>query len=97
MNKSSQVTLWVDPATHQIVKYTFDNVGFEFLPVQWLVHISDFRATMTVAQPFPDVWLPATLEMNLAMIAAVGQVDMHYNLEYHDYRVPNVTSKVGIK
>jgi hypothetical protein len=35
--------------------------------------------------------------MNLAMIAAVGQVDMHYNLEYHDYRVPSVTSKVGVK
>ena len=97
MNKVALVTLWVEPKAHQIVKYTFDNVGFDFLPVQWLVHISDFKATMTVAQPFPDVWLPTTLEMNLAMIAAVGQVDMHYNLEYHDYRVPNVTSKVGIK
>ena len=97
MNKVALVTLWVEPKAHQIVKYTFDNVGFDFLPVQWLVHISDFRATMTVAQPFPDVWLPTTLEMNLAMIAAVGQVDMHYTLEYHDYRVPSVTSKVGIK
>jgi hypothetical protein len=97
MNKVALVTLWVEPKAHQIVKYTFDNVGFDFLPVQWLVHISDFTATMTVAQPFPDVWLPTTLEMNLAMIAAVGQVDMHYTLEYHDYRVPSVTSKVGIK
>lgn len=97
MNKVALVTLWVEPKAHQIVKYTFDNVGFDFLPAQWLVHISDFKATMTVAQPFPDVWLPTTLEMNLAMIAAVGQVDMHYNLEYHDYRVPSVTSKVGVK
>jgi hypothetical protein len=97
MNKVALVTLWVEPKAHQIVKYTFDNVGFDFLPVQWLVHISDFKATMTVAQPFPDVWLPTALEMNLAMIAAVGQVDMHYSLEYHDYRVPSVTSKVGVK
>ena len=97
MNKVALVTLWVEPKAHQIVKYTFDNVGFDFLPAQWLVHISDFKATMTVAQPFPDVWLPTTLEMNLAMIAAVGQVDMHYNLEYHDYRVPSVTSKIGVK
>ena len=37
MNKSSQVTLWVDPATHQIVKYTFDNVWLDFLPAGWLV------------------------------------------------------------
>jgi hypothetical protein len=97
MNKVALVTLWVEPKAHQIVKYTFDNVGFDFLPVQWLVHISDFKATMKVAQPFPDVWLPTTLEMNLALIAAIGQVDMHYNLEYHDYRVPSVTSKVGVK
>lgn len=97
MNKVALVTLWVEPKAHQIVKYTFDNVGFDFLPVAWLVHISDFKATMSVAQPFPDVWLPTTLEMHLAMIAAVGQVDLHYSLEYHDYRVPSVTSKVGVK
>ena len=97
MNKVALVTLWVEPKAHQIVKYTFDNVGFDFLPVPWLVHISDFKATMTVAQPFPDVWLPTTLEMNLEMIMAFGQVDMHYALEYHDYRRPDVTSKVGIK
>ena len=97
MNKVSLITLWVEPKAHQIVKYTFDNVGFDFLPAQWLLHISDAKATMTVSQPFPDVWLPATLEINLAMTAAVGQFDVRYALEYHDYRRPDVTSKVGIK
>ena len=97
MNKVALVTLWVEPKAHQIVKYTFDNVGFDFLPAQWLVHLSDARATMTVGQPFPDVWLPTGLEINLAMTVAVGQVDMRYTLDYHDYRVPSVTSKVGIK
>jgi hypothetical protein len=89
--------LWVEPKAHQIVKYTFDNVGFDFLPSQWLVHVSDAKATMTVSQPFPDVWLPSSLEINLAMTVAVGQFDLRYALEYHDYRVPDVTSKVGIK
>ncbi len=32
MNKTALVTLWVDPAEHQIVKYTFDNVWMDFLP-----------------------------------------------------------------
>ena len=27
INKASLVTLWIDPETHQILKYTFDNVG----------------------------------------------------------------------
>ena len=97
MNKVALVTLWVEPKTHQIVKYTFDNVGFDFLPTQWLVHISDAKATMAVGQPFPDVWLPTSLEINLAMTVAVGQFDLRYGLEYHDYRRPDVTSKVGIK
>jgi hypothetical protein len=97
MNKVALVTLWVEPKAHQIVKYTFDNVGFDFLPAQWLVHISDLKATMTVGQPFPDVWLPTSMELNLAMTVAIGQLDVRYGLEYRDYRVPSVTSKIGIK
>ena len=97
MNKVALVTLWVEPKAHQIVKYTFDNVGFDFLPAQWLVHVSDLKATMTVGQPFPDVWLPTSMELNLAMTVAIGQLDLRYGLEYRDYRVPSVTSKIGIK
>jgi hypothetical protein len=97
MNKVALVTLWVEPKAHQIVKYTFANVGFDFLPAQWLVHISDARATMTVAQPFPDVWLPTGLQIDLGMTLAFGQLDLRYDLDYHDYRVPGVTSKVGVK
>jgi hypothetical protein len=97
MNKVALVTLWVEPKAHQIVKYTFDNVGLDFLPAQWLVHVSDVKATMTVGQPFPEVWLPTSLEVNLGMTLAVGQFDVRYGLDYHDYRVPSVTSKVGVK
>jgi hypothetical protein len=97
MNKVALVTLWVDPNANQIVKYTFDNVGFDFLPAQWLVHINDLNATMTMAQPFPGVWLPNALAVSLTLTLAVGQFDMRYNLDYHDYRRPDVTSKVGIK
>jgi hypothetical protein len=97
MNKVALVTLWVEPKAHQIVKYTFANVGFDFLPAQWLVHVSDAKATMTVAQPFPDVWLPTSLQVDLGLTLAFGQLDLRYDLDYHDYRVPGVTSKVGIK
>ena len=52
---------------------------------------------MTMGQPFPDVWLPNGVDMTIAMTLAVGQFDLHYGLEYHDYRQPDVTTKVGIK
>jgi hypothetical protein len=97
MNKVALVTLWIEPKAHQIVKYTFDNVGFDFLPAQWLVHVSDVKATMKVAQPFPDIWLPDSLDVNVALQMAFGQFELRYTLDYHDYRQPDVTTKVGIK
>ncbi|HEY1910968.1 MAG TPA: hypothetical protein VGG73_08600 [Vicinamibacterales bacterium] len=97
MNKVSLVTLWVEPTAHQIIKYTFDNVALDFLPAQWLVQINDVKASMTMTQAFPDVWLPSGLNVSLALTLAVGEFDMRYGLEYHDYRQPDVTSKVGVK
>jgi hypothetical protein len=97
MNKVALVTLWIEPKAHQVVKYTFNNVGFDFLPVQWFVHVDDVRATMTMGQPFPEVWLPSNLELALNFTLAIGQLDMRYALEYHDYRRADVTSKVTIR
>ena len=97
MNKVSLVTIWVEPKSQQIVKYTFNNLPFEFLPGQWLVHVDDLRATMTMSQPFPDVWLPRDLEFAFGISLAVGQVDMRYALEYHDYRRADVTANVKIR
>jgi hypothetical protein len=97
MNKVALITLWIEPKAHQIVQYTFDNVGFDFLPVSWLLHVSDAKATMKMTQPFPDVWLPDSLEVDVALMIATGQYDLRYALDYHDYRQPDVTTKVGIK
>jgi len=97
MNKVALITLWIEPNAHQIIKYTFDNVGFDFLPVSWLLHVSDAKAVMKMTQPFPDVWLPDSLEVNVALMIATGQFDLRYALDYHDYRQPDVTTKVGIR
>jgi hypothetical protein len=100
MNKVALVTLWVDPAQHQIVKYTFDNIGFEFLPGQWLIHVEDVTASMTMSQPFAetkDVWLPRHLEFAIGMSLASGRFDARYVRDFSDYRRADVTSKVGIK
>src|SRR5207244_4135075 len=99
MNKVALITLWVEPSTHQIVKYTFDNIGFEFFPGQWLVHVDDITATMTMGQPFADkqdVWLPRSLEFSVSMMMATGPFGIRYALDYSDYRVPQVSSKLGI-
>jgi hypothetical protein len=97
MNKVALVTLWVEPKAHQIVKYIFHNLPFDFLPGQWLVQIDELRATMTMGQPFPDVWLPRDLEFTFGMTLALGQIDARYAVEYHDYRQPDVTTKVKIR
>jgi len=96
LNKVALVTLWIEPNAHQIVKYTFGNIGFDFLPAQWLVHIEHFGASMTMSQAFPDVWLPHELEMDAAMTLALGRFDMRYTLDYHDYRQADVKTKIRI-
>jgi hypothetical protein len=96
LNKVSLVTLWVEPAAHQIVKYTFNNVAFDFLPASWFVHVDDVHASMLMGQPFPNVWLPKSVDMQASLTIAVGQFDLRYGLEYHDYRLADVTTKVTI-
>jgi hypothetical protein len=94
MNKVSLVTLWVDPAAHQIVQYTFDNMDFDFMPGRSLVRVDDVRASMRMAQPFPNVWLPATIAMRFRMTMAIGSIEARYDVQYHDYRLAEVTTRI---
>jgi hypothetical protein len=97
VNKVSLVTLWIEPSARQIVKYTFDNVDFDFLPAGWLAQVDDFTATMVMGQPFPGVWLPSSLELNLNLTLAVGPLDLRYRLDYDGYRQPDVSSTIRMK
>ena len=94
MNKVALVTVWVEPQSHQIVKYTFDNVGWDFLPGRWLVRIDEVRATMEMGQPFAGVWLPASIRGHGAVTLAAGTYDVRYLVEYHSYREAAVKTRV---
>jgi hypothetical protein len=94
MNKSSKVTLWIDPAAHQILKYTFDDLDWNFFPGQWLAQLDGVTASMSMGQPFPDVWLPRGIEMNVHLLLAFGNVDLRYTLQYQNYRQPDVRSTI---
>ena len=94
LNKVALVTLWIEPSSHQIVKYTFDNVDLDFLPGRWLFRLDSVRASMTMSEAFPDVWLPDALEFLVAADVAAGRIDVRYALDYHDYRQADVTSKI---
>lgn len=96
MNKSSQVTLWVDPASHQIVKYTFENVWLDFLPAGWIVRIDDLRASMQMGQPFPGVWLPRDLSMHAGVTLALGSMEVEYRREFSNYRKADVSSRISV-
>lgn len=95
MNKASKVTIWVEPASHQILKYTFDDLSWDFFPGAWLVRVSDVTATMTVGEMFPDVWLPRAVQMHVGMRLASGPMALDYALDYHDYRRADVTTSYG--
>jgi hypothetical protein len=94
MNKVSLVTIWVEPKSFQIVKYTFDNVNLDFLPAAWLVHVEDLKAAMTMSQPVPEVWLPRDVDLFFSAMLAIGPFDVRYHLDYHDYRKAETSSRI---
>lgn len=94
MNKVSLVTVWVEPAAHQIVKYTFDNVNFDFFPASWLVRVTDARASMSMSQPFKGVWLPKDVDMVCGAMIAIGDYHVTYHVDFHNYREATTTGRV---
>ena len=96
MNKTAQITLWVDPAENRIVKYTFDNVWMDFLPAAWLVRIDDIRASMEMGQPFEGVWLPRNLAVHGGVTLALGSLEIAYRREFSNYRKADVTTKITV-
>jgi hypothetical protein len=94
LNKGSLVTLWIDPATHQILQYAFDNVDMEFLPARFLARMDAMRATMRMAQPFEGVWLPKAISIRVQGTVATGAVDAAYDVEYYDYKLAEVKAEI---
>ena len=93
MNKVSLVTLWIQPDSKQIVKYTFDNVHLDFLPLPALVRFYDLRAEMHMSQPFPGVWLPRDLKMRAGAMLAIGAVDFEYDVAYDRYQEAHTSGR----
>lgn len=96
MNRASKVTLWVAPASHQILKYTFDDLGWNFFPGQWLAQMDGVAASMTMTQAFPEVWLPGAIDMRGGVALAIGRVELRYSVHYENYRQADVQTKIGI-
>jgi hypothetical protein len=96
MNKTALVTLWVDPKEHQIVKYTFENVWLDFLPAAWLVRVDEIRASMTMGQPFPGVWLPRNIDIGAGITLAVGSFSAGYERQFKEYREAATSYKIRV-
>ena len=94
MNKNSLVTLWVEPGAKQIVKFVFDNVQTDFLPISWFFRLNDLKASMTMSQPFKDVWLPRDVDVLLSAMLALGTFDIRYHLDYLDYKEASTSGRI---
>ena len=93
MNKVSLVTLWVEPTQKQIVKYTFDNIGLDFLPGAWLVRVTSLKANMSMSEAFPGVWLPKRIDMSGSVLLAPGPLSVTYEIQYSGYREAATSTK----
>jgi hypothetical protein len=94
MDKSSLVTLWIDPAEDQILRYEFRNIDMDFLPGRSLVRIDGLTATMQMGEPFPTVWLPASIAMRFKVMTAAGPVEGRYDVRYSNYKLPETSGRI---
>ena len=94
MNKTSKVTLWIEPTSHQILKYTFDDLGWNFFPGQWLVRVSNVDRVDDDGPAVSGRVAAARPRDGRRADAGHRPVDLRYTLDYHDYRQPDVTSDV---
>lgn len=94
MNKVSLVTIWVDPAEKQILKYEFRFQDLDFLPGRTLIRFESARSTMEMGEPFANVWLPSSVGMRFRLGSAAGPLEARYEVKYRDYRLPEVTGRV---
>ena len=96
MNKVSLVTLWVEPTERQILQYEFQNIDADFLPARWMLRLNELHASMRMGNPFPGVWLPASVGIRIDMTVAIGRLSATFDTKYHDYRLAKTDSRVII-
>jgi len=92
--KTSLVTMLIVPEEYQIVQWTFENVGFEFLPYRWLVRMDELRASMTMGQPIEGVWLPREIRATAKASTASFELDVEYSRTFGEYKEPAVGAGV---
>ncbi len=89
-DKTSLVTMLVLPEEYQIVKWTFENVGFEFLPGRWLVRIDELYASMIMDEPIEGVWLPRKIWAAGVASTAAFELTVEYSRDFSDYKQTGV-------
>jgi len=94
VNKAVLVTLWIDPAISQIVRYELDDVDLGFLPGQWLVRITEGRTAMTLSEVLPDVWLPTVAETMVRMQSPAGPVEGRWRLTYANHKRAEIATRL---
>jgi hypothetical protein len=94
MNKVAAVTLWIEPDQRQVLRYTFRNLGMDFLPGRSVVRIDDLRASMRMVEAFPGVWLPGGIDGEGRLTLASGTYTFTYRTEYEGYRAATVKARI---
>ena len=85
MNKTALITLWIDPPNIRSSSTRSTTSGWTSCPA-WLVRVDDLRASMTMGQPFPGVWLPRGMNIHAGITLANGSFEAGYERSVH--RVP---------
>jgi len=95
--KTSLVSMLIDPKEHQLVHFTFHNIGLDFLPYRWLIRVDDISASMTMDKPLENVWLPVEISVAGGVSTANGTFSVRYSRKFFDYKKTKVKVKLDFE
>ena len=94
MNKVSLVTLWIDPTTHQILQYTFDNIDMDFLPGRIARPHRRTESLDEDAAAFSGCLASRHHRHAVLPDDRCWAGERSYDVDYRDYRLAEVTTRI---
>ncbi len=85
LDRTTVVTMLVSVGDRQIVKWTFANVGMQFLPFRWLVRVGAAEVSMILDTGPDGAWLPRRIELGARASVATSQLTIRLTRDFHHF------------
>jgi len=84
-DRTTVVSMLVLPDERQIIAWTFENVGLEFLPARWLARVGTVDVSMVLDSGPDDTWLPREIRLATRANVATSILTIEMTRRFDDF------------